>query len=171
MAARVAAEEMASGLLEVSFYRHMKLDGDLAGAMAPTDQPLHFTTNGLILAPFFVADPVEEPTPPAVAPEGGQLQGRGRRGPPTQPYHIYFRRREPSIVFGSVDSGVPNGTGPDDLTFLDAVWSEAPFPSHQALLATLERMAGEWAEAGKFTQAQKDAILEAARQAEADLRV
>jgi DUF1680 family protein len=164
-------EDMASGLLDVSFYRHMKLDGDLAGAMAPTDQPLHFTTNGLILAPFFVADPVEEPTPPAVAPEGGQLQGRGRRGPPTQPYHIYFRRREPSIVFGSVDTGVPNGSGPGDLTFLDAIWSEAPFPSHQALLATVERMAGEWAEGGKFTQAQRDAILEAARQAEADLRI
>ena len=43
--------------MNFSFYRHLKLDGDLAPAMTPAGTPLHFTTNGQTLAPFFVADP------------------------------------------------------------------------------------------------------------------
>ncbi|MBO0817438.1 MAG: glycosyl hydrolase, partial [Actinobacteria bacterium] len=60
-----------------------------------------FTTNGYPLAPFCHDD--------------------------TKPYHVYFHRSEPEIVFGSTDSGVPNRARPDGLTFLDLVWRQAPF--------------------------------------------
>ena len=32
-------------------------------------------------------------------------------------------------MFGSIDSGVPNRSRDDGLTFLDMVWDEAPFIS------------------------------------------
>lgn len=163
-------EDLASGLLEVSFYRYLKLDGDLAPALTPADPPLHFTTQGLTLAPFFVADPPSEEAPPPEEAEDGPFQGR-RRGPPTQPYHIYLRRREPGIVFGSVDSGVGNPTGPEGATFLDVVWADAPFPDQGAFLATVERVAGEWAGRGVFSADQQRAIVDAARRAEEALQV
>ena len=158
------------GFLEVSLYQHLKLDGDLARAIPPTDRPLHFTLNGLNMAPFFVADPVDEGGVPLEGTRSGQLQGTGRRGPPTQPYHLYFRRQEPSVVFGSVDAGVPNTAGPDGATFLDTVWAEAPFPNHEDFLHTVERVAADWTAGGAFTPAQAGAVLEAALGAEEDLQ-
>ena len=118
-------EDLETGLLEVELFRYLKLDGDLAAAMEATDRPLHFATQGLSLAPFYVADPASPPAPPEA----------------TQPYHIYFRRREPRVVFGTADSGVPNVVGPEGVSFLDAVWDEAPFRDHQAFVATVERIA------------------------------
>jgi DUF1680 family protein len=164
-------QDPESGFLDVSLYPHLKLDGDLAGAFSPADRPLHFTLNGLNMAPFFVADPVEEGGAPPEGTQSGQLRGRGRRGPPTQPYHIYLRRREPSVAFGSVDSGVPNAVGPHGATFLDTVWGEAPFPSHRDFLSSVERVAADWTAGGAFTPAQAGAVLEAALRAEEDLRV
>jgi len=38
-------------------------------------------------------------------------------------------------VVGSIDSGVDNRSRGDGFTFLDIVWSEAPFASHAQLLA------------------------------------
>jgi hypothetical protein len=146
-------DDLETGLLEVEFFRYLKLDGDLAAAMEATDRPLHFATQGLSLAPLYVADPASPPSPPA-----------------TQPYHIYLRRREPRVVFGTADSGVPNVVGAEGVSFLDAVWEEAPFPDHQAFVATVERIAGTWSEAGAFTAARHNGIMRAAREAESDLR-
>jgi len=70
-----------------------------------------------------------------------------------------------------VDSGVSNPAGPEGPTFLDAVWADAPFPDHGAFLATVERVAGEWAGRGVFSAEQQRAIVDAARRAEEDLRV
>lgn len=159
--AEPVGDDLASGLLPVSLYRYVKLDGDVAPAMTPTDKPMHFATGGLLLAPFYVADP--SAAPPS-EPDDSQE-------PPTQPYHVYLRRHEPLVVFGSVDSGVANPVGSDGLTFLDAVWSEAPFASHTAFVSAVERIAGEWQRAGAFSPAQQQAILDAARRAEEDLRV
>ena len=145
--------DLATGLVNLSFYRHLKLDGDLAPAMAPAAAPLHFTTAGHTLAPFFVADPA------AVS----------EKMPPTQPYHIYVRRQEPQIVFGSIDAGVPNSARDDRLTFLDVVWGAAPFANHQQFVAAVTRAAGEWEKAGRFTTAQRTAVVDAARKAERDL--
>jgi uncharacterized protein len=117
--------------------------------MVPTaGKPLHFTANGQTLAPFFVADP--QPGEP-------------------RPYHMYVRRHEPAIVFGSVDSGVANTKRDDGMTFLDAVWAGAPFTNHVRFVAAVERTAAEWRAAGRATEAEQRAIVQAARRAEREL--
>jgi hypothetical protein len=108
--------------------------------------------------------PPEDPN----APEG---QMRGRRSPPTQSYHIYVRRQEPRVVFGSVDAGVPNPTGSDGRTFLDAVWDQAPFQDHTQFVSAVEEMVSEWEGSGRITESDGAAIVDAARRAEADLQV
>jgi DUF1680 family protein len=151
--------DLKTGLLDVSFYEHLKLDGDLAPAMKPAGAPLHFTTSGHTLAPFYVADPAA-----ATAAEEKQL-------PPTAPYHVYVRRHEPRIKFGSVDSGVPNRSRDDRLTFLDVVWDGAPFGTHRDFRAAVDRIAAEWQEAGRLTAEERASVVDAATRAERDLRV
>ena len=170
--AEAVGEDMESGFLEVGFYRHMKLDGDLARAMTPGEGALHFVTNGLTLAPFFVSDPVPESGGDQIAEEEeSETQGRGRRSPPTQPYHIYLKRHEPRIVFGSVDSGVENIAGAGGLTFLDAVWANAPFPNHGAFVSAVQEVAVEWVNGGLLSGEDRASIIRSAEGAEADLRV
>ena len=130
-----------SGLIDFSFYKHLKLGGDLAPAMAPGAKPMHFTTNGQTLAPFYVADP-----DPAV----------------TSPYHLYVRRHEPSVVFGSIDSGVPNRARPDGFTFLDVLWDQAPFPSQGQFLAVLDSVSADWRGRGLLTDVERANIRQAA---------
>jgi hypothetical protein len=157
-------EALESGLIPVSFYRHAKLDGDLVGAMTPGDKPLHFTTQGLTLAPFYVADPASESNPPEE-----EAPAQRWRGPPTQPYHIYFRRHEPEVVFGAIGSGVENRIDTQGMSFLDRVWEGAPFESHEALVSEVERMAELWVAAGSFDEGEKAAVLRAAQEAEGSL--
>ncbi len=169
--AEPVGEDPDTGFLEVELYRHLKLDGDLEAAMTPGGEALHFTMGGLALAPFYVADPASAPPTPPLDADTGEAQGRSRRGPPTQPYHVYLRRREPRILFGSVDSGVENPVGPGGLTFMDVLWDEAPFPSQDEFLAAVDRIGRDWEEAGRLTPGQRTWILDAARRAEEDLRV
>jgi DUF1680 family protein len=145
-------ENLDTGLIKLSFYRHMKLDGDLAPAMSPAAAPLHFTTGGYTLAPFFVADP-------SVAPESRT----------TSPYHVYVRRHEPAIVFGSIDSGVANPTRENGLTLLDELWSRAPFTTHPQFVAAVTTLAGAWQQAGRLSTQDGTAIIAAAAKAERDL--
>ena len=151
----VVGKDLESGLINLSFYRHLKLDGDLAPAMAAGPAPLHFTSGGYTLAPFFVADP---------APEAGA------DAPPTKPYHLYVRRHEPQIVFGSIDAGVPNPKREDGLTFLDVLWADAPFTNHRAFTAAVGKVAAEWEKAGRFTAQERAAVISAAGKAEQELR-
>jgi len=167
--AEPVGEDMESGLLDVGLYRHMRLDGDLNSGMVPAGLPLHFTLGHLTLAPFYVADPVPFSTDTPDS-DSAQTQGRSRRGPPTQPYHIYVRRHEPRVVFGSVDAGVPNPTGPDGLTFLDAFWAAAPFEDEESFISTVKERAGEWEERGLLSSAGKAAIVQAAIDAAPELR-
>lgn len=147
--APAVGDTLETGLIDVSLYRHFTLNGDFASGMTPlADKPLHFTANGRTWAPFFVSDP----------------QGR-----PSQPYHVYVRRHEPAIVFGSIDSSVPNTKRDDGMTFLDVVWAGAPFASHGRFMAAVERTAAEWRAAGRVTEAEQRAIVQAARRAERDL--
>jgi DUF1680 family protein len=140
---------LESGLINVSLYRHVKLTGDFGGGMTPLpDKPLHFRANGQTWAPFFVSDP-----------QPGE----------SQPYHVYVRRHEPAVVFGSVDSGVANAKRDDGMTFLDVVWAGAPFANHGRFLAAVERTAAEWRTAGRVTVTEQRAIVQAARRAERDL--
>jgi hypothetical protein len=113
-------------------------------------KPLHFTVQGHTLAPFHVADP-----------QPGE----------TQPYHIYFRREEPQVVFGSVDSGVKNILRDGGVSFLDDVWAEAPFASQRAFQQRVERVTNEWRTAGRLSNGDASAIVRAARGAEEDLKV
>ncbi|HEY9225197.1 MAG TPA: hypothetical protein VIP11_01035, partial [Gemmatimonadaceae bacterium] len=147
--AAAVGDKLDTGLINVSLYKNFKLSGDFATGMTPVaDKPLHFTSNGQTLAPFFVSDP-----------QAGQAQ----------PYHMYVRRHEPAIVFGSVDSGVANGKREDGVTFLDAVWAGLPFADHGRFMAAVERTAAEWRAAGRLTDAEQSSIVQAARRAERDL--
>jgi hypothetical protein len=137
-----------AGLIGVSLYKHYKLSGDFGAGMTPVPgKPLHFSLSGHTLAPAFVADP-----------QAGQ----------TQPYHMYVRRTEPTIVFGGVDAGVANSKRDDGATFLDAVWAGAPFADHGGLVSAVERTATEWRIAGRITQAESSTIVQAARRAARD---
>ncbi len=148
--APAVGDTLEAGLINVSLYKHFKLSGDFASGLAPVaDKPLHFTYNGQTLAPFFVADPQE--------------------GRDTQPYHMYVRRQEPVIVFGNVNTVVPNAKRDDGVTFLDAVWAGAPFADHGRFVSAVERVAAEWRAAGRLTDAAQSAVVQAARQAERDL--
>jgi hypothetical protein len=142
-------DTLETGLINVSLYKNFKLSGDFASAMTPVaDKPLHFTFNGQTLAPFFVSDP-----------QAGQ----------SQPYHMYLRRQEPIIVFGTVDTGVANSKRDDGVSFLDAVWTGAPFADHGRFVAAVERVATEWAAAGKLAAMERRAVVDAARRAEKDM--
>jgi hypothetical protein len=72
-------------------------------------------------------------------------------------------------VFGSTDTGVANGKRDDGVTFLDAVWTGAPFADHGRFVAAVERVATEWAGAGKLTATEQRTVVDAARRAEKDL--
>jgi hypothetical protein len=84
---------------------------------------------------------------------------------------MYVRRSEPEVVFGSVSTGVANPAGADDVTFLDRVWDQAPFANQDQFVATVERVAAELAQQGRFTAEQRTAVVDGARRAEPDLRV
>ena len=150
--ADAVGQDFDTGLIKLSLYKHMKLDGDISAAMTPGTAPLHFKTGAYTLAPFFVADPSADPEARATA-----------------PYHMYVRRDEPQIVFGSIDTGVANQAGDKGLTFLDEVWSEAPFANHRQFVAAVTRIAGAWQQAGRITPGDRSAIVAAAGKAERDL--
>ncbi|WP_425264197.1 glycoside hydrolase family 127 protein [Streptomyces caeruleatus] len=125
-----------------SFYKDFTLRGDLADAIRPEGRPLHFTTHGLTLAPFHLADDAR--------------------------YHAYFQRAEPVVLFGTTDSGVPNRARGDGLTFLDVLWEQAPFASSGSFVAAVRALAGTWLAEGLFTSAERDRVVAAA--VSADLR-
>jgi DUF1680 family protein len=138
-----------SGLINVSLYRHFTLTGDFGAGVKPiAGKPLHYSIDGHTLAPFFVADP-----------QSGD----------SQPYHMYVRRHEPTIAFGSIETSVANTERDDGVTFLDAVWAGAPFANHARFVATVERTAAEWRAAGRMTAAEQRTVTQAAQRAERDL--
>lgn len=127
---------------EFSFYKDFTLRGDLSRSITPGPEPMTFTTHGFPVLPFYIAD--------------------------TEPYHAYFHRLEPRIVFGAEDSGVPNRPGADGRTFLDLVWAHAPFPTRGRFVSVVQRTAAAWESAGLLTRAERQAVLNAATRA--DLR-
>ena len=98
-----------------------------------------FTTNGYTLSPFYDDD--------------------------THPYHVYFHRSEPEIVFGGVDSGVTNYADSDGLTFLDRVWAQAPFSGQGQFQQTVARLANQWQQAGLLTATEHQEVVSAAARA------
>ncbi|MFI1028753.1 glycoside hydrolase family 127 protein [Streptomyces sp. NPDC020951] len=138
----LVARSQATSLRAFSFYKDFTLRGDLADPIRPEGRPHHFTTHGLTLAPFHLADDTR--------------------------YHAYFRRTEPVVVFGATDSGVPNRARGDGLTFLDVLWAQAPFTASARFVEAVRGLADAWLSAGLFTPAERDRIVAAA--VDADLR-
>ncbi|WP_173985734.1 glycoside hydrolase family 127 protein [Streptomyces sp. P3] len=132
----LVARSQATDFRQFSFYKDFTLRGDLADAIRPEGRPQYFTTHGLTLAPFHVADDAR--------------------------YHAYFRRVEPVVVFGRSDSGVPNRSRGDGLTFLDVLWQQAPFATSAAFLAAVRALADAWRADGRFTAAERDRVVAAA---------
>jgi DUF1680 family protein len=153
-------QDLDTGLLRLSFYRYMKLDGDVSPAMTPAAMPMHFSTGGYTLAPFFIADPAAAADPARSAPQESRM---------TSPYHLYIRRDEPRIVFGSIDSGVANSMRADSFTFLDELWSGAPFASHRQFMTSVTRIAEVWQRAGRLSAQEAAAVIGAAAKAEREL--
>jgi DUF1680 family protein len=132
----LVAQSSSTSYLELGFYQDFTLSGDLTHAITPTSEPMTFTTNGYTLAPFYNDD--------------------------TNPYHVYFHRSEPRIVFGSVNSGVTNYADSDGLTFLDRLWAQAPFASDHQFSHAVAALAAQWAQAGLLTSAEQEQVVNAA---------
>ena len=128
-----------------SFYRHLKLDGDLGAAITPLGEPNFFTTHDHTLRPLYIG--IDDA------------------------HHVYFRRVEPTIVFGAVDSGVSNEPLDDEgHSFLDRVWQAAPFPTHARFVHRVRDVSGEWLARGRLTKQDRQTVLTAAVRAEDSLR-
>ncbi len=136
----LVAQSAGQDYLELSFYKDFTLSGDLTHAIKPAGAPMTFTTNGYTLVPFYNDD--------------------------TSPYHVYFHRSEPEIVFGSVDSGVANVQRSDGLSFLDVVWAQAPFATRGQFRKAVASTAQEFVTAGLLTTAQQGQIVSAAGRAQ-----
>ncbi|KAI6081120.1 DUF1680-domain-containing protein [Hypoxylon rubiginosum] len=153
---------------ELSLYQYLKLDGDYSsaaitqtGATASGD-PLFTTADANLKArPYYIGD--------------------------AQAVSSYFRRVEPKVVFGSLDTGVANlkrndglpnydvpvtgipSPGIDGPTFLDLVWDEAPFATHDAFVDAVTTVADAFVGAGVYTADERDAIVAKAGEAEQEL--
>ncbi|MEV0220969.1 beta-L-arabinofuranosidase domain-containing protein [Streptomyces sp. NPDC050704] len=132
----LVARSQEARFREFSFYKDFTLRGDLADAVEPQGRPMHFTTHGLTLAPFHVADDTR--------------------------YHAYFKRAEPVVVFGATDSGVPNRARGDGLTFLDVLWEQAPFMDSGRFVRAVRTLADSWLSEGLFTSTERDRVVAAA---------
>ncbi|MEO6090573.1 MAG: beta-L-arabinofuranosidase domain-containing protein [Umezawaea sp.] len=131
--------------LPFSFYRHLKLDGDLGAAISPLEQPNFFATNDHTLRPLYIGT--------------------------DEAHHIYFKRVEPTVVFGEIDAGVSNETVDDEgLSFLDRVWEAAPFTNHDRFVRRVRDVSGKWQASGRFTRQDRQAVINAAVRAENGLR-
>ncbi|GAA5200583.1 hypothetical protein GCM10023322_78780 [Rugosimonospora acidiphila] len=126
----------ATSYQNLTMYQDYTLSRDLSKAIQPTSTPMTFTTNGLTLQPFYIDD--------------------------TNPYHVYFHRVEPQVVFGAVNSGVTNHVGTDGRTFLDTVWDQAPFADKGDLLRAVDQVSSDWYSNGLLTRQEREAVLSSA---------
>ncbi|MEV0258512.1 beta-L-arabinofuranosidase domain-containing protein [Streptomyces sp. NPDC050732] len=136
----LAARDPRKDLLRLGLHRNTALSGDLLPTFTPVPgKPLHLTLDGVEFAPF--AEGTEDPT------------------------HVYFRRDEPRVVFGGLDSGVANPARPDGRTLLDAVWAAAPFRDKGALVAHVRATTEKWVADGLLSAADRTAVIGTARRA------
>jgi uncharacterized protein len=157
-----------SGYWEMSLYQYLKRDGDYSveaitqkGITPAGDSLFHYAAGNLTLRPYYISD--------------------------TQTVSSYFRRVEPEVVFGSVDAGVPNrkrndnlpvydvpvqgipSPGNDGPTFLDLVWDQAPFDTHEAFVEAVTSIADAFVEDGVYSSQERDDIVASAEEAEKEL--
>jgi DUF1680 family protein len=155
----------------LSLYRHLKRDGDYrraafkqTGTSSGSDPIFTASTSmnaSVTVRPYYISD--------------------------TQPVSTYFRRVEITVIFGTIDTGVPNRKrndglprydvpvanistpGTDGPTFLDVLWDQAPFDTHAEFLKAVESTADAFVAAQIFTVSEKNAILQKASEAEQEL--
>ncbi|KAH8894510.1 DUF1680-domain-containing protein [Thozetella sp. PMI_491] len=152
----------------LSLYRYLKLDGDYSRAAithtgtTASGDPLFTTADGnLTVRPYYVSD--------------------------TQAVSSYFRRVEPTVVFGRIDTGVANlkrndglpnydvpvtgitSPGTDGPTFLDLVWDQSPFASHTAFVEAVSSTANAFVATGVYTASERDVIVTKAGEAEQEM--
>lgn len=156
-----------SGYHELSFYRYLKRDGDYSRAAVKqhgttsTGDPLFKTTDELLVRPYYIGDQSATSS--------------------------YFRRVEPDVVFGTINTKVPNrkrndhlpnydvpvegvtSPGTDGPTFLDVVWDQAPFATHAAFIHAVTSTANAFVKHGTYTSKERDIIIKKARAAEKEL--
>ncbi|KAF1969689.1 DUF1680-domain-containing protein [Bimuria novae-zelandiae CBS 107.79] len=155
---------------QLSLYRYLKLDGDYARA----GLPLHSKTPS--------GDPV-------FAYAGGELTARPYYISDTKAVSSYFERVEPVVVFGNLDTGVPNrkrndglprydvpvegivSPGTDGPTLLDVVWDAAPFPSQDAFVEAVSKTVEEFVGKGVYSKGEGEKIVAAAKKAAKKLEV
>ncbi|MFL5993723.1 MAG: beta-L-arabinofuranosidase domain-containing protein [Streptomyces sp.] len=136
----LVARNSATGYLPFGLYANAALSGDLLPTLTPVSgKPLHFTLNGTEFAPFH--EGAEDPT------------------------HAYFRRSEPRVVFGGLDSGVANPVQADGTSLLDEIWAGAPFATKSALVARVRSTVDSWVAAGSLTRADGQTVMNTAQQA------
>ncbi|KAI0906577.1 DUF1680-domain-containing protein [Ustulina deusta] len=156
------------GFFGLSLYRYLKLDGDYAlaainrtGTSTAGDPTFQVAGSNLAARPYYIGD--------------------------SQAVSSYFRRLEPTVVFGAIDTNVPNrkrneglpmydvpvsgiaSPGTDGPTFLDLVWDQAPFATHKDFVGAVTLTADTFVTAGVYSAKERDAIVVKAGQAEQEL--
>jgi len=156
-----------SGYHELSLYRYLKRDGDYSRAAVKQHgttsigDPLFKTTDGLLVRPYYIGDQSATSS--------------------------YFRRVEPDVVFGTINTKVPNrkrndhlpnydvpvegvtSPGTDGPTFLDVVWDQAPFATHAAFIHAVISTANAFVKDGTYTSKERDIIIKKVQAAEKEL--
>ncbi|GAA2032265.1 hypothetical protein GCM10009740_22900 [Terrabacter terrae] len=125
--------------LPVSLYGDVPLSGDLGAAFAPGKSAMTFENNGIRFEPFFLGN--------------------------AEPYHAYLRRSEANIVFAKHDSGVANRVHEDGRSFLDALWSKAPFKTDVAFERAVDSTSQEWHTAGLLSASEVSVVKRTAASA------
>ncbi|WP_078877680.1 beta-L-arabinofuranosidase domain-containing protein [Streptomyces sp. 150FB] len=133
-------ESSATSYQNLTLYRDYPLSRDLSRAVRPGATPMTFTANGLTLVPFYLNT--------------------------TANYHMYYRRAEPEVVFGSTDTGVANRAGRDGRTFLDEVWDQGPFAHRAAFIRAVADVSSERFGAGELSRQERQALVVAATRAD-----
>ncbi|WP_369032222.1 beta-L-arabinofuranosidase domain-containing protein [Streptomyces adonidis] len=134
----LVARSTSTSYLSFALYRNAALSGDLLPSLTPVSgKPLHYTLNGTEFAPF--SEGTEDPT------------------------HAYVRRTEPTVVFGTVSSGVANPAKADGTTLLDEIWAGAPFANKAALVSRVQSTTASWVSAGLLTQANANTVVSTAQ--------
>jgi DUF1680 family protein len=132
-------QSSATTYQNLTLYRDYPLSRDLGRAIRPAATPMSFTTNGLTLVPFYLAT--------------------------TARYHMYFKRAEPRVVFGSTDTGVVNRSGGDGRTFLDEVWDQGPFTDKAGFIRAVGDVSSHRLDAGQLSRQERQTLINAASQA------